>query len=117
MCGAAGLRIVEWSVICHEEYTMNTQTIRRILTGGAAAATLYIAASSPAAAWPDPGVVGGGDGRSTSSGGGTTTVEVVVDDDALEYVQIGLGALAGMAVAGGAALGLRRLGHRAPQPA
>jgi hypothetical protein len=43
--------------------------------------------------------------------------EVAVDDDALEYLQIGLGALAGVVVAGGAVLGMRRLGHRAPHPA
>jgi hypothetical protein len=84
-----------------------------------AGATLCIAASSPVAASPDPGYPGASGATSTSAGGGTTTVirEVVVDDDALEYLQIGLGALAGVVAAGGAVLGMRRLGHRAPHPA
>ena len=42
---------------------------------------------------------------------------VVVDDDALEYLQIGLAALTSMAIAGAAAVGMRRLGNREPHPA
>jgi hypothetical protein len=43
--------------------------------------------------------------------------EVVVDDDAVEYLQIALGALTGMALAGVAVVGLRRWEHHTPHPA
>ncbi|QZY30385.1 hypothetical protein [Nocardioides coralli] len=92
---------------------MNT-TARRIFSTTAVTAVLSIATAVPASAEPDWGVPG-----STGGGGATTTQvrEVPIDDNALEYLQIGLGALAGMAVAGAAAVSVRRFGHHAPHPA
>lgn len=93
---------------------MNTTT-RRILSAAAATGVLSLATAMPATAKPDPGFPGSS-GESTTSDSGTKTVirEVLVDDDALEYLQIGLGALAGMAAAGAAAVTVRRRGHHAP---
>lgn len=96
---------------------MNTTT-RRILSAAAATGVLSIATALPAEAEPDAGWDGNIGGTSASDGGTQTVIrEVVVDDDALEYLQIGLGALAGMAVAGAAAVTVRRFGHHAPHPA
>jgi hypothetical protein len=108
---------------------MNTTTTRRFLTTAAAAGVLSLGAAFPASAWPDPGAPG-----STGKGGATTvrdvptkivrndpsaTVvrEVLVDDDAVEYAQIALGALTGLAVASAAAVGFRRREQHAPHPA
>lgn len=110
-------------------------TTRRILATTAAAGVLSIATALPATAIPEPGSPGSADNSqrhdqglylrrtahgaaepTTSANTTTNTREVVVDHD-VEYLQIGLGALAGMAVAGAAAVGVRRLGHRAPHPA
>ena len=87
---------------------------RRILAGLAGGGVLTLVTAVPAAAIPDPG--------SPPSVGGTTTVvrevQVRADDDALELLQIGLGALGGVVVAaaGAAAIGIRRQ-PSGPQPA
>jgi hypothetical protein len=91
---------------------MNTTT-RTMLSTTAAAGILSLAAVSPASAEPDWGVPG----SSGTSPGQPTEIRVFVDDNSLEYLQIGLAALAGMAVAGAAAVGVRRHEHRAPHPA
>ena len=93
---------------------MNTAT-RRLLSAGAATGVLALATAAPAAAkpeWTEPaGAVNG------TSQPRVVIHEVSVDDDAWEYVQIGLGALAGVTVAGTAAVALRRREHLAARPA
>jgi hypothetical protein len=92
--------------------TMNTTT-RRILSTAAAAGVLSIATALPASAEPD----WGSPGSTGDPGMPVQTRDVPIDDNAVEYVQIGLGALAGMVVAGAAAVTVRRFGHDAPHPA
>ena len=94
---------------------MNTTT-RRILSATAAAGVLSLATVVPAFAEPDWGTPGSSGGSTTTSDTGPQTVirEVFVDDDTVEYLQIGLGALAGMALTGAAVVGVRRHEHRAP---
>lgn len=97
---------------------MNTTT-RRIISTTAVAGVLSIATALPATAEPDWGQPGSDTTAVSSSTSAPQTVirEVFVDDGAVEYLQIGLGALAGMAVAGAAAVGARRLVRQAPHPA
>lgn len=80
-----------------------TTTTRRIASTFAAAAIASLATVAPAAAIPDPGP-----SIPTDSVGTTAVVREIVheDDDAVEYLQVGLGAAAGVALAGGAALAL-----------
>lgn len=97
---------------------MNTSTTRRILATAAAAGVLSVATALPAGAEPDPGYPGStGVSATTQDGPQTVIRQVLVDDNALEYLQLGLGALAGIGVAGAAMAGVRRVGHRAPHPA
>ena len=121
---------------------MNSTT-RRIITTAAAAGGLSLGTALPVSAAPDPGATGSaGHGGATMVGDhprrtvrndpsatvehptrtvrndpSTVVVREVVDDEAVAYVQIGLGALAGMALAGAAAVGLRRRERHAPHPA
>jgi hypothetical protein len=121
---------------------MNSTT-RRIITTAAAAGVLSLGTALPVSAAPDPGATGsGGNAGATTTGNhhtrtvrndpsaivdhptrtvrndpSTIVVREVVDDDAVAYVQIGLGALAGMALAGAAAVGLRRRERHTPHPA
>jgi hypothetical protein len=95
--------------------------IRR--TAGAAGATGLIALSlaGPAAARPDPGT--GNLPRCTSGcyeGGGTTPISGVVtlDNTAVDYVQLGAGVLAGIALTGfGVAVTSRRSHRQVAHPA
>lgn len=88
---------------------MNTTT-RRILAAGAATGAFTLATAVPAAAKPEwtehAAVVG-----ATTSEPRVVTREVFVDDDAWEYLQIGIGALAGVTFAGAAAAAIRRRGE------
>jgi hypothetical protein len=89
-----------------------TTTTRRIASTVAATGVLSLATALPAAAIPDPGppVSPGGP---TTQGSSSIVREVVHEDDnAVEYLQIGLGAAGGLVLAGvaAAALGARR--HR-----
>lgn len=80
---------------------------RRILAGLAGGGLLTLVTALPAAAIPDPG-------SPAAVGGEPTTVvrevQIPADDDALELLQVGLGALGGVVVAaaGAAMLGARR---------
>jgi len=78
-------------------------TTRRIAATFAAATIASLVTVAPAAAIPDPGPP-----TPTASAGATTVVREIVheDDDAVEYLQVGLGAAAGVVLAGGAALAL-----------
>jgi hypothetical protein len=94
---------------------MDLITTRRIASTAAAIGVLSLATAMPAAAIPDPGTPRPtGAPASPSSTGIVREVVVHEDDDALEYVQIGLGAFGGVFVAGAAAvaLGARRHGTR-----
>lgn len=94
-------------------------TTRTILSTTAAAGVLSLAAVAPASAEPDWGTPGSRGTTIEDTGQGSQTVirEVLVDDNSLEYLQIGLAALAGVAVAGAAAAGVRRHEHHAAHPA
>jgi hypothetical protein len=92
-----------------------TTTIRRIASTVAATGLLSLATALPAAAIPDPGKpVPTGDQASQGSTSIVREVVVHEDDNAFEYVQVGLGAAGGMALAGVAAAVLvaRRHGAR-----
>jgi len=94
---------------------MNTIT-RRILSAGAATGILTLAATVPAAAkpeWTEPAAVLDG----TTGEPRVVVREVFVDDDAWPYLEVGLGALAGVTVAGAGAVALRRREHPTPRPA
>lgn len=90
---------------------MNTRTTlgRRALAALAAGGILTLASALPATAVNVPDPIG--------------TEKVVVlpgtierfDDDALEFVQIGLGALGGIALAGAGAAAMRARRHHHPQ--
>lgn len=97
---------------------MNTTT-RTILSTTAAAGVLSLATVAPAFAEPDWGTPGssGATIENTDQGAQTVIREVLVDDNSLEFLQIGLAALAGVAVAGAAAAGVRRREHQAAHPA
>ena len=97
---------------------MNTTT-RTILSTTAAAGVLSLVAIAPVAAEPDWGTPGSSGTTIENSDQGSQTVirEVLVDDNSLELFQIGLAALAGVAVAGAAAAGVRRREHHATHPA
>ena len=92
-------------------------TTRRALSTAAAAGVISLAAAVPATAAPDPGFPGSTGDPGQAQTGDSGTRQVLVDDNALEYVQIGLGALAGMTLAGAAAFGVRRVERHAPHPA
>jgi hypothetical protein len=109
---------------------MNT-TIRRILSTAATVGVLSLATAWPGVAkpeWTEPAAPSDGSSAPLCSPPPacyptgeprTVTREVQVDDEAWEYVQIGLGALAGASVAGAAAaagVALRRRGQHAPRP-
>ena len=88
---------------------------RRIVSAVAATGVLALATAVPAAAkpeWTEPaGAVNG------TTQPRVVIHEVSVDDDAWEYLQIGVGALAGVTVAGAAAVALRRRENSATSPA
>ena len=94
-----------------------TTTIRRIASTAGTAGLISLGTFVPASAVPDPGFPGstGDPGHSQTEQSGVR--QVFIDDNALEYVQIGLGALAGVTLAGAAAFGLRRMERHAPHPA
>jgi hypothetical protein len=89
-----------------EERTMaHTPWVRRWGTAATIGGIAALSIAAPATARPD-------EGTPTPSQPSTTIVrevEVPVDDNALEYLQIGAAALTGMAVAGAALVGTRRL--------
>jgi len=98
-------------------HTLNT---RRALTGLAFGGLLTLATAVPAAAIPDPGPPAPGAGN--GSGSIVREVEVSVDDNAVEFLQLGLGALGGMALVGVGAAALSSRRHnagtrQAPHPA
>jgi hypothetical protein len=113
-----------------------TTHTRRALTGLAAGGLITLATTLPAVATPDPGAPppavsipepGTPPPGSVIDSGSTVrevTVETPVDDDAVELLQVGLGALGGMALvgAGAVAFTVRRQhagtrSHQAPHPA
>jgi hypothetical protein len=88
-----------------------TTTTRRIASTVAATGVLSLATALPAAAIPDPGPPFPNGASNIER---STTVREVVheDDNAIEYLQIGVGAAGGLVLAGvaAAAFGARR--HR-----
>lgn len=93
-----------------KERTMNAHTARsrRSLAALAAGGILTLATALPATAVVEPGI---GGGSSTQPRVPTT----VVDDDALEYIQISLGVVGGIALAGAGAAAMRARRQRHPQ--
>lgn len=90
-------------------------------TAGALATTALAAiiVVTPAHARPDPGPMleDAGTGLTTSDGSVSTpgSATLTVDDGAVEYLQVALGAIGGMAVVGAIAAGAsRRHGHAHP---
>jgi hypothetical protein len=90
-----------------------TTTTRRIASTVAALGVLSLATALPAAAIPDPGTPVS-TGAPTSQRSTSIVREVVVheDDNAVEYLQIGLGAAGGLVLAGAAAAALGARRHR-----
>lgn len=91
----------------------NASRLRRLSAAIAVGGFTVLVLVAPASARPDPGEHTTSDGSVLVS----REVKVPVDDNALEVAQIGLGALAGVAVAGAgaAAVGLK-LRQRASRP-
>lgn len=91
--------------------TLNT-TLRRSLCAVGAAAALGLSVAGPASARVDPGEPVGSNRPAPPPRPPT-----FIDDNAIEWVQVGGGVLAGLALAGaGAALGSRRH-HASAHPA
>jgi len=113
----------------------HTTPARRTASALAASALLALVVAAPAVARQDPGT-GEQHPRTTTVRGGSVDHEglrppqapgagaskdaarlTAVDDDAVEYLQIGAGILAGVALAGAGAAAMSRRHHRQPSPA
>ncbi|WP_345201116.1 hypothetical protein [Fodinibacter luteus] len=92
-------------------------TSRALRTSGVLAATALagLLLAAPAQAIPDPGT-GGRDFPPGTFGPAPKGTTIVVDDDAVEYLQIGAGLIAGVALAGAGAAMVSRRHHRDPHP-
>lgn len=90
---------------------MNTHSTRtrRSLAALAAGGVLTLATALPATAVVLPDPIGNGSSSSV------VEVPVAFDDNALEFVQIGLGALGGIALATAGAAAVRARRHHHPQ--
>lgn len=89
-------------------------TIRRLAAAVTVSGCTVLILAAPAQAKPDWGERTSTDGSSTI----VREVTVPVDDNSLELLQIGLGALAGIGVAGAGAAAINaRQNRRRPQPA
>ena len=89
-----------------------TNTVRRGLCTLGAAAALGLGFAGPAGAVVRPDPIGKSDVTTPPP-----STRVFLDDNAIEWIQVGGGVLAGIALAGaGAALGSRRH-HASPHPA
>lgn len=93
---------------------MYLTTTRRIVSTAVAAGVISLATVMPAAAEPEPGFPGSSGDPGQAPASTTEIREVFIDDGALEYLQIGLGALVGMGLAGVAAVGARRVTRHTP---
>lgn len=95
---------------------MAQHTLRRGASALGVAGLLALALAAPASARPDKG-----NGSLHEEGPfvpPTSTTKIVFKDDgALEYLQVGAGALAGMALAGSAAVAVGRRHRTHPTPA
>lgn len=86
----------------------NTASVRRTGSALGATALLALLLAAPAAARPDPGT-GGRDFGPVTTQPEPLPPAIPMDDEAVEYLQVGVGILAGIALAGaGAALVSRR---------
>jgi hypothetical protein len=88
-------------------------TIRRAAAAGGATGLIALSLAGPAAARPDPGT--GELTHCTSDcyqgGSPATSAVLTANDNAVEYVQLGAGVLAGIALTGGAVAVLSRRSH------
>ena len=95
----------------------SVRSIRRAAAVAGAAGLIALSLAGPAAARPDPGTGGSHEGSalsSVSTGADEEPIRQVlrIDDDALEYLQLGAGVAAGLALAGaGGLIVSRRHGH------
>jgi hypothetical protein len=95
----------------------HTTPARRTASALAASALIALLAAAPAAARQDPGTGGRDFGPGDRVSSPTPAGTLVVDDDAVEYLQVGAGLLAGIALAGAGAALVSRRNHREPSPA
>jgi hypothetical protein len=88
-----------------------------------ASGLIALSLAGPSSARPDPGTGGSQELRCTTgcyeggTSGGEPTQYVVLDDNAVEFLQLGAGLLAGIALAGGVAVASRRNHGHAAHPA
>lgn len=92
-------------------------TSHALRTGGVVVATALagILLAAPAEARPDPGT-GGPDPVVVRPDPPRGSGVVIIDDDAVEYLQVGAGLLAGLALAGAGAAVVARRQHRDLSP-
>lgn len=92
-------------------------TSHTLRTSGLLAATALagILLAAPAEARPDPGT-GGRDFAPGTSVPSPKGPPIIVDDGAVEYLQLGAGLIAGVALAGAGAAMVSRRHHRDPHP-
>lgn len=95
---------------------MAHDTLRRGASALGVAGLLALALAAPASARQDRGT-GSLHEDSPFTTPHSTTKIVFKDDGALEYLQVGAGALAGMTLAGGAAVAVGRRHRTHPTPA
>jgi hypothetical protein len=96
---------------------MAHDTLRRGASALGVAGLLALALAAPASARQDKGTGSLHDDVTIAPTNPVPTRIVLTDDDALEYLQVGVGALAGMALAGGAAVAVGRRHRTHPTPA
>ncbi len=94
----------------------NTTPARRTASALAASALIALLAAAPAAARQDPGT-GGRDFAPADRVRAPSSSGPAIDDNSVEYLQVGAGILAGLALAGAGAAMASRRNHREPSTA
>ena len=89
----------------------HTTAARRTASALGAASLLALLLAAPAAAQPDPGT-GGRDFDVVTSQPQPQSVPPVTNDDAMQYLQVGAGVIAGIALAGAGATVVSRRRHQ-----
>jgi hypothetical protein len=109
--------VVTTSPLTERKTEMAQHTLRRGASALGVAGLLALALAAPASARQDKGNGSLHDDITTGPPSSVPTKIVFKDDGALEYLQVGAGALAGMTLAGGAAVAVGRRHRTHPTPA